>query len=278
MKFGYHTVRWGYQKVARFFPKVLNEISAAGFNAFDVNDIDITPFLHNSQGFLDVLAETGLKLIGIYSPGKFIDKSFIDRLIMNVYLKENQRFERLSQFAAEVGCEKLVLGGAYRRRKKIREKDYVILSKALNSIGNRCNQLNIELSFHPVLNSIVEDMDQITKLCKLTDPDLVHLTLETGHLDIAGVNIFDLIEIHGERINHVHFKDVKNGRFVEFGKGTIDFQLIMKALKRERYDGWIIVEDEVNSEGIPLADSTSRTAFETAKNSMQHLELLQKVM
>jgi inosose dehydratase len=276
LKFGYHTIRWGHQKVARFLPKILNEISAAGFNAFDVNDIDITPFLHNTQGFRDILSEAGLKLIGIYSPGKFIGKSFIDRLIIKAVLKENQWFKRLAKFAATVGCEKLVLGGAFRTKKEIREKDYIILSNTLNNIGKICNQLDVELSFHPVLDSIVGNMQQIAKLCELTDPDLVHLALETGHLYIAGVNLIDLINIYDKRINHVHLKDVKNGRFAEFGKGTIDFPLIMKSLKTINYNGWVIVEDEVNSQGIPLAGLTNRTPFETAKNSKKYLETLEK--
>lgn len=276
MKVGYHTIRWGYQKVARFLPKILNEISAAGFNAFDVNDIDITPFLHNTQGFLDIVSETGLKLIGIYGPGKFIGKSFIDRLIIKAYLKETQSFERLAKFAAAVGCEKLVVGGAFRAKEEIREKDYIILSNTLNNIGMICNQLDIELSFHPVLGSIVENTQQIAKLCELTDPDLVHLALETGHLCIAGVNLVDLIDIYGNRINHVHFKDVRNGRFVELGEGTINFPLIMQSLRAISYNGWVIVEDEVNSQGIPLAGFTNRTPFQTAKNSKKFLETLEK--
>lgn len=276
MKSGYHTIRWGYQKVARFLPKILNEISAAGFSAFDVNDIDIAPFLHDAKSFIDILSETGLRLVGIYSPGKLIGKSFIDSLIIKAYLKETQRFEKLARFAAHVGCEKLVVGGAVKAKEATREKDYIILSNTLNNIGKICNQQGIELSFHPVLGSIVEDLQQIAKLNKLTDPDLVHLTLETGHMYIAGVNLIDLINVYGKRINHVHFKDVKNGLFVELGEGIIDFPSIMQSLKAIGYNGWVVVEDEVNSQGIPLASLTNRTPFETAQNSKKYLETLEK--
>ena len=114
-------------------------------------------------------------------------------------------------------------------------------------------------------------------MCELTDPDLVHLTLETGHLYKAGVNLIELINTCGERIDHVHFKDVRNGRFAEFGKGIIDFSMIMKSLKNIGYNGWVIVEDEVNSPDIHLVGSTTTTPLETAKNSRKYLEMLDKI-
>lgn len=277
MKFGYHTIRWGYQKVARFFPRILTEISAAGFKAFDINDVDVIPFLQNRRGFLDILSENEMHLVGIYCPGQFIAKNFIDWLILNSYMKETQRFIGFAEFAASVGCERLVVGGGHKKEKGIREKDYITLSKTLNTIGKRCNDLNIELTYHPTLKTIVENRDQVAKLCELTDPDLVHLTVETGYLYMAGVNLIDLINTYGERIDHVHFKDVRNGRFVELGKGIIDFSMIMKSLKNIGYNGWIIVEDEVNSPDIHWATSTTTAPLETAKNSKKYLEMLDKI-
>ena len=277
MKFGYHTIRWGYQKVAPFFPKILSEISEAGFKAFDANDVDVIPFLQNKRGFFDILSEYEMHLVGIYCPGQFIAKSVIDWFILNSYMKETQRFIGLAEFAASVGCERLVVGGGHKREKGIREKDYITLSKTLNTIGKRCNDLNIELTYHPSLKTIVENKDQVAKLCELTNPDLVHLTLETGHLYIAEVNLVELINTYGERIDHVHFKDVKNGKFVELGKGIIDFSMIMKSLKKIGYNGWVIIEDEVGS-NTHLVDSATTTPLETAKNSKKYIEKLNKMI
>jgi sugar phosphate isomerase/epimerase len=252
----------------------LSEISEAGFKAFDANDVDVIPFLQNKRGFFDILSEYDMHLVGIYCPGQFIAKSLVDWFILNSYMKETRRFTGFAEFAASVGCERLVVGGGHVRENGVREKDYVTLSKTLNTIGKVCNDLNLELTYHPTLKTIVETMDQIAKLCELTDPNLVHLTLETGHLHIAGVNLIELINTCGERIDHVHFKDVENGRFAELGKGAIDFSMIMKSLKKIGYSDWVIVEDEINSPDIRWAGSTTTTPLETAKNSKKFLETL----
>ncbi len=275
MKFGYHAVSWGFQKISRFFPKILSEMSAAGFNAFECHDIDVIPFMENRKGFVDILSENEMHLIGIYCPGQFIAKGFIDGLIMKFFLKEIERFTRFAEFVSSVGGEKLIVGGSV-GMKATKEKHFIILSNLLNDLGKVCNNLDLKLSFHPHLKTIVENKDELNKLCNLTDPDLVNFTLETAHLYLSGTNLVELIETYSKRINHVHFKDVRNRKFVEFGTGTMDFSQLLKSLKRISYNDWIIIEDELNSPEICWSDSTTRTPLEIAKNSKRYIESLKR--
>jgi inosose dehydratase len=288
MKFGYHTIRWGWDGEAPSFPTILAEMSLAGFKAFDTHDINIMPFI-NKFHFMPFLKKIGLfmpfpnrkqkfihmlsqmKLVSIYSAGKFIPDAWGSPLYLLGKFFETSYFDKLIEIAASVGCERYILAGPEIRR-EIREKDYIELAGELNRIGKKCDNLNIKASYHPHLSTMVENKDQLAMLCRFIDPDLVHLTLETGHLALAGVDLFEVLDGFHERIDHVYFKDVRNGKFVELGEGTINFPLLLKKLKSYGYNGWIMIEDEVNSPTLPYAGSTARNPFETAKRSKKYVD------
>jgi inosose dehydratase len=276
MKFDYHIVRWGLRGVVRNLPRIFKEMSDAGFTALETHDVNIVPFFDNKQGFLDLLSENGLHVVAVYCPGQFIPKNFIDSLILRFYWKEIKRFTRFAEFTASIGGKKLIIGGTIGVG-GTKEKHYRILANKLNAIGKACNNLGIKQTYHPHLKTMVENLQQIETLLKLTDPDLVNLTLETGHMYMAGIDLINFINNFHERINHVHFKDIKDGKFVELGEGEIDFPRIMKALRNIGYDDWVTIEDEVNTPDIQWAGTTTRTPLETAINSRRYSEKLNMI-
>ena len=114
------------------------------------------------------------------------------------------------------------------------------------------------------MGTIVQSPDEIDRLMDNTG-DSVGLLLDTGHLAYAGGNPLELLQAHGERINHVHCKNVRanvlrdarnrdlsfldavmNGVFTVPGDpdGSVDFKAILRSLKSFRYEGWLVVEAE----------------------------------
>jgi inosose dehydratase len=104
---------------------------------------------------------------------------------------------------------------------------------------------------------------EVDRLMESTDPSLVHLLLDTGHLAFAGDDPVAAAEAYADRIKHVHLKDVRAdvvskaqaedlsfqdaieaGVFTVPGDGAIDFPPIFAALARSDYEGWLIVEAE----------------------------------
>ena len=276
MKFGYQTVRWGWGRVANIFPQVLDEISEAGFAAIEANDVDVVPFLGDGRKFSEMLSERGIKLVGL-------DIFSLDSLLLGPLSRyaSFHRIKKFMKFAASVECEKFVLGGPVSAvaREEVSEKIYAKLSKAWNRIGKECVDLHLEASFHPVVESIGTTPAQLNKLLELTDPDLINLTVDTGHLAIAGINPLEVIKNYPDRIVHVHLKDVKGGIFAELGEGTdINIPEVMKSLRLVGYDDWVIVEDEVIDNAPPLSilGRTTRLPLETAKRSKKYIENLMK--
>ena len=59
-----------------------------------------------------------------------------------------------------------------------------------------------------------------------------------------------------------YFAVVRRGVFCELGHGAVDFPRLMEGLKRDRYEGWAVVEQDVlPALGTPLASATRNRAY-----------------
>jgi len=125
-------------------------------------------------------------------------------------------------------------------------------------------QTGLRTVFHHHCGGFVETPEEIDKLMRLTDPDLIGLCLDTGHYQYGGGDPLAAIKKYSDRIWHLHFKDchpevaararaeawayfeaVRQGVFCELGQGAVDFPMIETELKNNGYDGWIVVEQDV---------------------------------
>lgn len=135
-----------------------------------------------------------------------------------------------------------------------------------------------EPTFHHHAGTFVESPEEIDQFLANVEVDL---TLDTGHLFVAGGDVMDAVSRWGDRINHLHLKDVdlaelrrvlaegggmrdvwSSRSFVAFGEGDIDLAAVMATMDARGFDGWIVVEQDVlPAAGASLADfRTQRTA------------------
>jgi inosose dehydratase len=118
--------------------------------------------------------------------------------------------------------------------------------------------------FHPHCGGYVETAAEIDTLMARTDPTMLGLCLDTGHLLYAGADPLAVLERHARRVWHVHFKDcdpqiaaaarasglgylaaVRSQLFCELGGGAVNFASVIAALRALDYNGWIVVEQDV---------------------------------
>lgn len=139
------------------------------------------------------------------------------------------------------------------------------------------------LSYHHHMGAMVQDADDIDWLMEGSDPALT-LLYDTGHLHFAGADPLAVLNKWGDRVHHVHFKDVRQpvldwvhaedksfldgvgaGVYSVPGdpEGCIDFQAITDKLKVMDYDGWIVVEAE--------QDPAKAPPFEYSKLGYDHI-------
>lgn len=132
-------------------------------------------------------------------------------------------------------------------------------------------EFGLAVAFHPHAGTHVEFDDEIERLLADTDPDQIGLCLDTGHCRYAGIDPLTLIDEHGERIRHVHLKDVDgialeralargssfeqavaDGVFCPLGLGDVDLAAVAHALGRIGFDGWAVFEQD-RAPGAPGA-------------------------
>lgn len=135
-----------------------------------------------------------------------------------------------------------------------------------------------EPTFHHHAGTFVESPDEIDRFLSHVDVDL---TLDTGHLLIAGGDPLAAVQRWGDRINHLHLKDVDVAElhrvlatgggmtevwsarsFVAFGEGDVELDAVMSAVDALGFDGWVVVEQDVlNGPGVAIdAFHAARTA------------------
>jgi inosose dehydratase len=146
------------------------------------------------------------------------------------------------------------------------------------------DETGLRTVFHPHCGGYVETPAEIDQLMTRTHATLVGLVLDTGHIAYGGGDPVQVLERHASRVWHVHFKDcdpavaasaraagrgyleaVRSQLFCELGAGDVNFGAVASALRRMRYDGWIVVEQDVfPGYGTPKESAQRSRRFLTA--------------
>lgn len=155
------------------------------------------------------------------------------------------------------------------------------LTSGLNELGTIASSAGMKLSYHHHMGTGVMTHADIDRLMASTDPDLVHLLLDTGHMAFAGDDPLELARAHAERIGHVHLKSIRPevvsrvreeglsfqegielGVFTVPGDGGIDFRPILDVLAAADYQGWLVVEAEQDpNKAVPLEYAKKARAY-----------------
>ncbi|MBK7860869.1 MAG: myo-inosose-2 dehydratase [Archangiaceae bacterium] len=147
-------------------------------------------------------------------------------------------------------------------RPRLDERGWARLIHGLDELGALCASWGIRLAYHHHMGTVVQTAQEIDRLMACTGPD-VWLTLDTGHLTYAGADPAAVARLHGDRVAHLHLKDVRQpqlakalvndvpflsavleGVFTVPGDGCVDFDAVLAELSLYRYTGWTVVEAE----------------------------------
>jgi inosose dehydratase len=145
------------------------------------------------------------------------------------------------------------------------DRQWEQVGRTLDLLARACrDELRMRLVFHHHTGTFVETPAEIERLMAITDPELVGLCLDTGHLVYGGGDAAELVRTYADRIWYVHLKDVwpdrlarvrrermhmrrawQMGVFAELGRGCVDFVGLADVLRSQGYRGWMIVEQDV---------------------------------
>ncbi len=227
----------------------------------------------DTEGLRRYLDRYGLALCGGWCSGNLMTASVAD--------EQAAVRAQVEQFAAlnapcivYAECSNTVQGDLtipVNARPKLTRDEVRAYARKLSELAKWMADTGVALSYHHHMGSMIEDAEDIDWLMEASGPD-VTLLFDTGHLLFAGADPLSVLDKWGERIRHVHFKDVRAdvmtrvrsedlsfldgvraGVFSVPGdpEGCIDFQAITDRLQATGYEGWIVVEAEQDPAKAP---------------------------
>jgi inosose dehydratase len=130
-------------------------------------------------------------------------------------------------------------------------------------------------AWHQHAATYVETPAELERLAGMTDPRRVGICLDVGHFVVGGGDPVGALAQYGDRVTHVHLKDVDPGvldalrrgtvsnfetairerLFTELGNGCLDLGGVLAALAARDYEGWLMVEQD--SSWGPASESAS---------------------
>ncbi len=179
------------------------------------------------------LAQYGLKLSSLN----------IENFVAEDYTAFRKRLERQKdniQWAIELGCGKINFKGGKRT-----EDDMRSLIQGAQELAAYCADLPVELCLANHHGNRIERIEDLDRIFSEIDHSKVGIVVDIGHYHSAGVDIRALIEKYADRIKLVHTKDQIGSQSVRFGEGEIDNPGLLKLLYDLGYDGFVVVEIEV---------------------------------
>jgi inosose dehydratase len=291
IKVGTAPVSWGIMEVEgwtgqKAYGEVLDEMMQAGYAGTELGPYGYLPT--EPQRVTEELAARGLILVASFVP---------------VPLEQPERHEASFQEAmtvakllSQAGARSIVLAGDMKparmavagrvveERDGMSDEEWQSAARILTRIAASCRELGLDAVFHHHVGTFVETPQEIERLCASTDANLIGLCLDTGHYFYGGGNPVEAVQKYGSRIRHLHLKDaqpavlasarkegwdfleaVRRGVFCELGEGAVDFPKVIEELTSRGYDGWAIVEQDVD------ASEPNVHPFESALRSRQYL-------
>lgn len=145
----------------------------------------------------------------------------------------------------------------------LNDAEWDMLCTGLNRLGRLAAEKGMKIVYHHHMGTVVQTAPEIGRLMADTDPELVYLLFDSGHLVFSGEDAPAVLRKYVHRVKHVHLKDIRSAVlktvkekkmsfldavranvFTVPGDGSIDFTPIFCILEENDYEGWLLVEAE----------------------------------
>jgi inosose dehydratase len=256
---------------------VLSEMAELGMRG---TELGAPGFLPDDPARLSsMLARHGLALVGGFVP-LVLHEQRVDQAI-----EETRRAARLM---SQAGGHMLVVAAVqdveWSAPTELDDAGWTRLAEHLNQVASLAGEYGMTVALHPHAGTVIETAEQVEHALEVVE---VGWCLDTGHLLLGGADPVEFARTHGDRVVHVHLKDVDatlaaelrtrhrslvsathDGLFLPLGKGDARIGEVMDALQTHEYDGWLVLEqdtaitgDEPTVAGGPMRDARESIAF-----------------
>jgi inosose dehydratase len=228
---------------------VFGEIASLGIAATELGPIGYLPF--EPQAIRAALDRHGLRLVGGFVP-----------LVLHEPELDTAQAERVAAVLALAGAEvfnaAIVADDDWSPPRQLDGDAWKRVARNLREVERRVEQHGLTLALHPHVGTYVETAQDVEHAVDVTD---CGWCLDTGHLLIGGVDPAEFARRHGDRVVHVHLKDVDDavaerfrsgalslvqavqaGLFRPLGAGDVRIDEVLDGL--DGYDRWLVLEQD----------------------------------
>jgi len=280
IRIGTAPISWGACEIPNWgdqlpYAQVLDEMAASGYEGTELGPWSYLP--SDPATLRRELDARKLSLAGAFCPVTLHDR---DRQAASLRTARNT-----IDLLAAAGAPVLVLAEAGDERRTaiagrvpadgsagFSHGEWRRFSDGVNTVARYARERGLVTAFHPHVASYIERPEEIARLMRDTDPTLVGLCLDTGHVAYGGGDPVEIARTHARRVRHVHLKDLRRevradalarqldfpgavslGVFAPLGDGSLDLRATLSALRAVGYAGWLIVEQDVRLGVSPIA-------------------------
>lgn len=247
---------WGYQMTP---DRVLGEMASLGLRATELGPDGFLPT--DPAALKELLDAHGLEMIGGFVPAVLYRPDMLEEQLAYV--------RRAAATLAGAGGTIMVLGadaaaagadGGYEEHIDMTDDEWERFGAGLDRLVEICTEYGLLTTLHPHWGMVIERAHQVERLLEFTTVDIC---VDTGHLGLAGADPVKITELAGDRVRHVHLKDVDGdiatrvragdityhhgarlGLYRALGEGDLDIAGVIEHLERNGYDGWYVLEQD----------------------------------
>jgi inosose dehydratase len=258
--------------------RVMREMRDAGLSATELGPDGFLPT--DPDALVDYVKDFGLQLVGGFVPAVLYRNDGIDDQLSYI--------DRATSQLSRAGSEIVVLAAdshlaGYDTEFEMNEGEWKIFLENMKRVMDTAGDNGLSTAVHPHWGTAIAQQHQVERMLDSCDAGLC---LDTGHLHLGGCDPLDIAKMAGDRVAHVHLKDVDellgdrvrsgeipfrqatiDGMFVPVGSGAVDIAGVVNHLEARGYQGWYVLEqdcslaqDPAPGEG-PKADAVSSVEF-----------------
>jgi inosose dehydratase len=241
---------WGLQLSPE---RVLTEMASLGLTATELGPAGYLPL--DPDALRARLDAHGLALVGGFVP-----------LVLHEPALDGARREaaevagRMAAAGADVFVCAVVADAGWSRPPALDDRQFAHLVEHLAAIEALVAEHGLTFALHPHAGTLVETRADVERLLEATS---VGWCLDTGHLLIGGLDPAAFVREHGDRIVHVHLKDVDGtvaaryrageltlmaatqaGLFRPLGAGDAGIAEVLDLLQAHGYERWLVLEQD----------------------------------
>jgi len=143
------------------------------------------------------------------------------------------------------------------------------LADTANEIGRRTKKYGVRLALHPHVWGPMEREHEFRRVLELTDPNYVHIIMDTGHNVLGGMDPVKMTDEYFSRIVEFHLKDTfprfrgnkstpsresqtppNKSLYAAVGQGGgVDFPGVFAVMRKKHFKGWAVFDIDAPRKG-----------------------------